>query len=85
MDFIHAVKSSAVPKSDKVAFSIAYIVLHNPLQFGKTAFKVSHLLGSIVDLEEGQFSFALNVFLKNLNQQLCDQVFDFVFVLAANV
>ena len=68
-----------------MALPITHIVLHNSLQFGKTAFEVVHLLSSIADLEESYFSFALNVFLKNLNQQLCNQVFDFVFVLAANV
>ena len=85
MDFVHTVKSLAVPLSDKVALSITYVVLHYPLKLGKTAFEVGHLLGSVADLEESYFSLALDVFLKNLNQQLRDQVFDFVFILAANV
>lgn len=85
MYFVHAVKSSAVPESDKVALSIANVVLQNSLKFRKTAFEVVHLLGSVANLKESHFSLSLNIFLKNLNQKLCNQVFNFLLVLAANI
>lgn len=85
MDFLHAVESLAVPQSDEVALPIAHIVLHRSLQLGKTALEVVHLLRSVADLKESHFPFALDVLLKNLNQQLGHQVLDLVLVLTANV
>lgn len=72
VNFFHAVKSSSVPESDEVALSIANVVLQNSLKFRKTAFKVVHLLGSVANLKESHFSLSLNIFLKNLNQKLCN-------------